>query len=159
MLLVEAIYEGSATASELLVLPFELRCKSRLRTRLDSGEEIGLFLAPGTVLRSGTKLHASDGRIVEVKAASEPLIEVRCDDALLLARAAYHLGNRHVAVEVAPGRLRLQPDSVLAGMLQGLGLTTRELQAPFEPEAGAYAHAHQHGAMHGTGKIHRYGGI
>jgi len=157
MLLVETLYQGSAAASELLVLPFELRCKSRLRTRLASGEEIGLFLPPGTVLRSGTKLQAADGRIVEVKAAAEPLIEACCDDPLLLARAAYHLGNRHVAVEVGPGRLRLQPDSVLATMLSGLGLPTRELQAPFEPEAGAYAHAHQHGTVHGTGKIHRYG--
>jgi urease accessory protein len=157
MLLAERLYEGTSEATGLLVLPFELRCKSRLRTQLASGEEIGLFLPPGTVLRGGTKLQAADGRIVEVTAAAEPLIEAYSDDPLLLARAAYHLGNRHVAVEVGPGRLRFQPDTVLAGMLHGLGLPTHELQAAFEPEAGAYAHAHQHGTMHGKGRIHRYG--
>lgn len=157
MLLVEAIHQGGAAASEVLRLPFELRCKSRLRTRLASGEEIGLFLPRGTVLRGGMKLQAQDGRIVAVEAADEPLIEARCDDALLLARAAYHLGNRHVAVQLGPSSLRLQADPVLAGMLRGLGLEVRELQGPFEPEAGAYAHGHQHGAMHGAPRIHQYG--
>jgi urease accessory protein len=83
-------------------------------------------------------------------------MEVCCTDALLLARAAYHLGNRHVAVEVGAPRLRLQPDLVLADMLRGLGLTVYELQAPFEPEAGAYAQGHQHDTMHGKGRIHQY---
>src|SRR5690606_22565244 len=127
-------------------------CKSRLRTRLESGEEIGLFLPRGTVLRGGTKLRAQDGRIVEVRAAHEPLLEARCADPTLLARAAYHLGNRHVAVEVGASSLRLQPDSVLAQMLRGLGLRVCAIDAPFEPEAGAYAHAHSHG----TGRIHQY---
>jgi urease accessory protein len=156
MLLAEALHHGNAQASEILVLPFELRCKSRLRTQLASGEEIGLFLPGGTILRGGMKLQAQDGRIVEVKAADEHLMEVRCTDALLLARAAYHLGNRHVAVEVGASRLRLQSDPVLADMLRGLGLAVYELQAPFEPEAGAYAHGHQHDTMHGKGRIHQY---
>lgn len=156
MLLAQALYHGNAQASEMLVLPFELRCKSRLRTRLGSGEEIGLFLPRGTILRGGMKLQAQDGRIVEVKAADEPLTEVRCTDALLLGRAAYHLGNRHVAVELGSSWLRLQPDRVLADMLRGLGLTVHELYAPFEPEAGAYAHGHQHDTMHGKGRIHQY---
>jgi urease accessory protein len=139
------------------VLPFELRCKSRLRTRLATGEDVGLFLPRGTILRDGTKLQAADGRIVEVVAADEPLSEVRCEDAALLARAAYHLGNRHVAVQVGPGWLRMQPDPVLAAMLHGLGLAVHHLNAPFEPEAGAYSHGHQHGSMHGKGHIHHYG--
>jgi urease accessory protein len=158
MLLVEALYDGPDGANETLVLPFEQRCKSRLRTRLASGEEVGLFLPPGTVLRGGARLAANDGRIVQVDAADEPLLEARCDDPRLLARAAFHLGNRHVAVEVGAGWLRFEPDSVLADMLRGLGLALVELVAPFEPEAGAYAPGHQHDTMHGKGKIHQYGG-
>jgi urease accessory protein len=157
MLVVEHVYSGEAPPTERLVLPFELRAKSRLRTRLASGEEIGLFLPPGTLLRGGARLESNDGRIVEVVADQEPLLEARCEDKLLLARAAYHLGNRHVAVEVGAGWLRLQPDNVLAGMLRGLGVALSEVRAPFEPEAGAYSHGHQHDTMHGKGKIHRYG--
>lgn len=157
MLVVERSYSGEASPSETLVLPFDLRARSRLRTRLTSGEEIGLFLPHGTLLRGGARLEGNDGRIVAVVAAEEPLIEVRAADSCLLARAAYHLGNRHVAVEVAADRLRLQPDHVLRQMLIGLGTTVHEVQAPFEPEAGAYSHGHQHDTMHGKGKIHRYG--
>jgi urease accessory protein len=156
MLLIERTYDGAAAATERLVLPFELRSKSRLRTRLASGEETGLFLPPGTLLRGGARLEGNDGRVVEVVAEPEALIEARCDDSLLLARAAYHLGNRHVAVEIGPGWLRLQPDTVLADMLRGLGVAVSDTQAPFEPEAGAYSHGHQHDTMHGKGKIHQY---
>jgi urease accessory protein len=157
MLIVESLYHGAQPAGESLVLPFELRCKSRLRTRLASGEEIGLFLPAGTVLRGGTRLLASDGRIVQVRAADEPLLQADCAAPRLLARAAFHLGNRHVAVEVGEGWLRLEPDSVLADMLRGLGLSLANVTAPFEPEAGAYAHGHQHDTMHGKGRIHQYG--
>jgi urease accessory protein len=157
MLIAERIYTGPTPAGETLRLPFELRSKSRLRTRLASGEEIGLFLAPGTILRGGMRLEGSDGRIVAVVAADEPLLEARCDDALTLARATYHLGNRHVAVEVSATWLRIQPDTVLAGMLAGLGVSVHEVSAPFEPEAGAYASGHQHDTMHGKGRIHQYG--
>lgn len=156
MLLAEKLYDGAASAAETLELPFDLRCKSRLRTQLVSGEEIGIFLPPGTILRGGARLEGNDGRIVEVIAAKEPLMEVRTDDPLLLARAAYHLGNRHVAVQVAGNSLRLQPDHVLRQMLVGLGLMVGDIEAPFEPEAGAYSHGHQHDTMHGKGKIHTY---
>lgn len=157
MLLVESLYEGSSAPAEILELPFDLRCKSRLRTQLVSGEEIGVFLPPGTVLRGGTRLEGNDGRIVGVVSANEPLMEVCTEDALLLARAAYHLGNRHVAVQVAANSLRLQPDHVLRQMLIGLGLSVADIEAPFEPEAGAYSHGHQHDTMHGKGRIHTYG--
>jgi urease accessory protein len=157
MLLVEALYDGPDGANETLVLPFEQRCKSRLRTRLASGEEVGLFLPPGTVLRGGARLAANDGRIVQVDAADEPLLEARCDDPRLLARAAFHLGNRHVAVEVGAGWLRFERDRVLADMVRGLGLAVAEVTAPFEPEAGAHAPAHQLDTMRGKGKIHHYG--
>src|SRR4029453_475899 len=144
----------------LLVLPFELRQKSRLRTAVVGGEEIGLFLARGTVLRDGDCLQADDGRVVRVAAAEENLLEVRCADADSLARAAYHLGNRHTPVQVGAGWLRLAADDVLAGMLRGLGATVTPVRAPFEPEAGAYAaghHSHSSDAKH-AGIIHDFAG-
>ncbi|HNH36752.1 MAG TPA: urease accessory protein UreE [Rhodocyclaceae bacterium] len=149
MLLIESVAPDGATATEKLVLPFEARCKSRLRTRLENGEEVGLFLERGRVLRPGDRLLARDGRIVEVGAAREALLEAASDDPLALARAAYHLGNRHVAVELQPGRLRFARDHVLGDMVRGLGLPVADVVAPFAPESGAYGghggHAHPHG--------------
>lgn len=146
MLVIETRAPEAAVATERLLLPFESRCKSRLRTRLESGEEAGLFLERGTVLRGGDKLLAKDGRVVVVAAAAEPLLEARCADPLLLARAAYHLGNRHVPLQLAPGVLRLGRDHVLGEMLRGLGLEVAEVTAAFEPEAGAYGAHGAHGA-------------
>ena len=149
MIVIEHRAPADAPATERLVLPFELRCKSRLRTQLASGEEAGLFLERGTVLRAGERLLANDGRVVEVGAAPEAVMDVRSDDALLLARAAYHLGNRHVAVELQPSLVRFARDHVLGEMVRGLGLDVVEGEAPFEPESGAYGghggHAHPHG--------------
>jgi urease accessory protein len=141
-----------------LPLPFELRQKSRLRTALTSGEEAGLFLDRGTVLRGGDCLQADDGRVVRVVAAPEALMEVVSEDARLLARAAYHLGNRHTPVEVGEGWLRFAADHVLAEMLRGMKLDVGTLSAPFEPEAGAYAagqHHHSGEARH-AGIIHDF---
>jgi len=149
MLLIEQRAAADAVATERLVLPFELRCKSRLRTRLESGEEAGLFLERGAVLRAGDKLQGNDGRIVVVIAAPEAVTEARGDDPMLLARAAYHLGNRHVPVQVEQALLRFGRDHVLGEMVRGLGLDIVETEAPFEPESGAYGghggHAHPHG--------------
>ena len=153
MLLIENLYHGEAQATDRLELPFETRTKSRLRARLASGEEVGLFLPRGTILRGGDLLQGG-GRVVEVVAAPEALLEVRCRNLLELARSAYHLGNRHVAVEVGPEWLRLAEDHVLEGMLAGLGCQVRRLTAPFEPEAGAYAHGHQHPGDGSGAKIH-----
>ena len=150
MLLIEKKASNGAVATENLVLPFEQRCKTRLRTRLESGEEAGIFLERGAVLRGGDLLQANDGRIVEVKAAPEAVMEVRSGDPLALARAAYHLGNRHVAVQLAPGMLRFAKDHVLGEMVSGLGLDVVEALAAFEPESGAYGghggHVHGHSA-------------
>jgi urease accessory protein len=148
MLLIEACAPDGAAAGETLRLTFESRCKSRLRTRLASGEEVGLFLERGRVLRGGDRLLGKDGRIIEIVAAAESLMEAQSSDPLQLARAAYHLGNRHVAVQILPGSLRFGRDHVLGDMVRGLGLPVSEIDAPFEPEAGAYgAHGgHGHGA-------------
>ena len=145
MLLIEAFAPSDAAAGEQLVLPFESRCKSRLRTRLASGEEAGLFLERGRVLRGGDRLLGNDSRVVEVLAAPEMLMEAASNDPLQLARAAYHLGNRHVAVQVLPGSLRFAQDHVLAEMVRGLGVPVTEIEAPFEPEAGAYGAHGGHG--------------
>lgn len=159
MLLIETIYTGEQPASEQLVLDFEARTKSRLRTQLASGEEVGLFLPRGTILRNGARLQGQDGRIVEVVSAPEALVEAHCADAYELTRAAYHLGNRHVAVQVCPHSLRLQQDHVLEHMLEGLGAKLTHIEAPFEPEAGAYAHGHHDSDRGATeARIHVMGG-
>jgi urease accessory protein len=158
MLVVQRKLDAPAPHDALLVLSYEWRQKSRQRTVVAGGEEIGLFLARGTVLRGGECLQADDGRVVRVVAADEDLLEVRCTDADALARAAYHLGNRHTPVQVGAGWLRLAADGVLAEMLRGLGATVTRLRAPFEPEPGAYAaghHAHADGAKH-AGIIHDF---
>ena len=146
MLLIESRYDGEQAASEKLALPFESRCKSRLRATLKNGEEVGLFLPRGSVLRGGDRLLGNDGRVVEVVAAEEKLMEACTYDPLLLAKAAYHLGNRHVAVELRQGCLRFGADHVLGDMVRGLGLPVQEVFLPFEPESGAYgAHGgHSH---------------
>jgi len=130
-----------------LSLPFELRSRSRLLTRLASGEAVALMLERGAPLRGGDCLRADDGRTFRVCAADEAVIDARCADASLLARVAYHLGNRHAALEIGADFVRFAEDSVLAAMVRGLGATVTSRRAPFEPEAGAYAAgAHTHGA-------------
>ena len=156
MLIVEKRIAAQHADAEL-ELTFEERRKVRQRLRLGSGEEVALFLDRGTVLRGGDCLRAQDGRVVRVVSASEPLMEVRTDDGLLLARAAYHLGNRHCPVEVLQGALRFPSDRVLAEMLEGLGLQVSTMSAPFEPEAGAYAAGHHHsGEAKHAGIIHDF---
>jgi urease accessory protein len=158
MLIVKKVIASRRTHDAELILPFELRQKSRLRTTVASGEEVGLFLARGSVLRGGDRLEADDGRTILVTAAAEDLLEVRCADADALARAAYHLGNRHTPVQIGAGWLRIAADDVLGTMLRGLGATVTRLRAPFEPEAGAYAaghHAHSADAKH-AGIIHDF---
>jgi urease accessory protein len=143
---------ATRAAERRLVLPFAERSKSRLRAVLDDGTEVGLFLERGSVLRQGDLLLADDGRVVQVQAAPESVSTVHTEDGLMLARASYHLGNRHVALQIGPGWLRYIHDHVLDDMLRGFGLAVVVEQAPFEPEAGAYvaaSHAHTHSHSHG----------
>lgn len=137
---------GSHSAEMRLVLPFDLRSRSRFRARLVGGEEVGVVLARGQILRGGDLLLTDDGRVVEVGAAPEWVSTLRAQDARLLARVAYHLGNRHVALQIGEGWLRYSHDHVLDEMARGLGAQLSVEQAPFEPEAGAYhAGGHSHG--------------
>ena len=127
-------------ATESLTLAFELRRRARLRARLDSGDEVGLLLERGLSLKHGDRLASQDGRlIVEIRARAEQLSTVETADKHLLARAAYHLGNRHVPLQIEPGRLSYQHDHVLDGLMHELGLEVLVVERPFEPEAGGYA--------------------
>lgn len=127
-----------------LVLPFDRRQKSRLRVQLESGTEAGLLLERGTVLRGGDRLRADDGRIVLIVAADEPVMLVTAATTHQLMRATYHLGNRHVPLQIGEGWLKLEQDHVLQQMLIGLGVSVMYQNAPFEPEAGAYGGGHRH---------------
>ena len=127
-----------------LTLPFELRVKSRQPVRLDNGENVGLLLPRGTVLGEGDLLRDELGRVIRVRAAPEIVSTATSSDSLLLARACYHLGNRHVALQIAEGWVRYQADHVLDAMLRELGLEVASEIAPFEPEGGAYGGGHDH---------------
>jgi urease accessory protein len=142
-----------------LLLPFELRQKRWLFAALVSGEEVAVKLARGATLRGGDRLLASDGRVIAVIAAVERLVHVECATACALAQAAYHLGNRHVAVQIGDGFLRLGENHVLEEMLRGLGATLTIVEAPFEPEAGAYSgtHSHDDPSENHPGRIHEFG--
>lgn len=150
-----------------LVLPFDLRQKSRLRTRLASGDEVGVLLSGGGILRGGDLLVVSDGRVVEVIAQEEKVLQADCHSPFELARAAYHLGNRHVALQIGEGWLRIAEDHVLKQMLEGFGLQVTALSAPFEPESGAYGSPSQSDGRHHShlddvppthgGVIHQFG--
>lgn len=127
-------------------LSFDLRQKSRLRARLQSGEEVAIFMPRGTILRGGDFMIAEDGSVIRVIAAAQQVMRVTAESHLDLMRAAYHLGNRHVPLELGEGYLKLESDYVLKEMLIGLGVAVEEVSQSFEPEAGAYGGGHHHSA-------------
>jgi urease accessory protein len=139
-----------------LVLPFEQRQKARQRAQVAGGLDVGIKLPRGTILRGGDQLRAADGTVLEIVAAREPVSTVWCRDVRRLAQVAYHLGNRHVALEIGAGWVRYLADHVLDAMVAQLSLTVVHHDEPFEPEAGAYgghehargAHSHAHGDAH-----------
>jgi urease accessory protein len=146
-----------ARPSAVLPLTYEQRSRARLRAHLDDGRAVGVLLPRGGApLRDGDRLSDGQGEVVQVRAAPEPISTAESADPVLLARAAYHLGNRHVALQIEPGRLRWLQDHVLDAMVRGLGLAVVAEEAPFEPEPGAYGgsrHAadgigHRHGHRH-----------
>jgi urease accessory protein len=135
-----------------LELPFDRRQKSRQLARLANGEQIGLVVERGRVMRGGDVVKTVDGRDVQIVAAKEKLAHIEADD---LARIAYHLGNRHVPVQVGKGFLRIAQDRVLEDMVLKLGARVSHVEAAFEPEGGAY---HQHDEMGHGGRIHDHHG-
>ncbi|HSI59114.1 MAG TPA: urease accessory protein UreE [Ideonella sp.] len=144
---------------------WDVRQKSRFDATDSSGRHLGVFLPRGTVVRGGDVLVAEDGSMVVVKAAPQPVLQVRAcaehGSPFDLLRAAYHLGNRHVPLALQPDHLTLEPDHVLAEMLRRMHLIVTETQTPFEPEGGAYAaggHAHGPAAeKHDHGHSHEHG--
>ena len=146
--LAPALLKRAATVE----LDWDVRQKSRFDATDSSGRTIGVFLPRGSVLRGGDVLVAEDGSLIRVVAAAQPVLRVTACPAhggpTDLPRAAYHLGNRHVALEVRADHLQLEPDPVLADMLRAMHLIVHERQAPFEPEGGAYAAGHGHGHAH-----------
>lgn len=154
MLTLHTKIEQAESISGELVLPYDLREKSRQRATLTSGEEVAVFTVRGTVLRDGDLLMGDDGRVVRIVAAQEPTYRVECATARELLRCAFHLGNRHTQAQVggdaASGFLRIRKDSVLKEMLEGLGASVTEESAAFEPESGAYQGGghHHHGDAH-----------
>lgn len=144
MLKVYAKTHHHEPATDELWLPYDLRKRGRLKSVTSSGADIGLFLERGEVLKDGDRLATACGRIVEVRAAPEEIAIASTDDPLLFARACYHLGNRHVPLQIEPGRLCFQRDAVLEELATRLGLKVSHQSAPFDPEPGAYAGGHSH---------------
>src|SRR4029079_1128260 len=146
-----------ATETGVLTLGFEDRRRSRMRIRSCEGREAALMLRRGTILRDGDRLRDPEqGAVVTVRAADQTLSMVHATGAVALARAAYHLGNRHVPVQVGAGWLAYEHDHVLDGMVREMGLAVEARNAPFEPEAGGYRHG-GHGHGHGEdGHVHEH---
>ena len=166
--LAPALLKRAATVS----LDWATRSKSRFDAVDSQGRHLGVFLPRGSTLRGGDALVAEDGSLLRVEATPEQVLRVHAHAgqgstaALALLGAAYHLGNRHVAVELQASALQLEPDPVLAEMLRRQGLVVEEVLAPFEPEGGAYAagatgpghgHAHEHQHDHGHAHGHDHG--
>lgn len=144
-------------------LDWDVRQKSRFEATDSSGRVLGVFLPRGTVVRGGDVLVAEDGSLVRAIAAPQRVLVVtpcaQHGTPFDLTRAAYHLGNRHVAIELQPDHLKIEPDHVLADMLRAMHLDVEERDAPFEPEGGAYGaqgHGHSHSA-HGHDHEHHHG--
>ena len=147
MIRITEILESKSLPTATLSLPINSRVKSRIKVTLDDGREAGLFLPRGKILRDGDLVASEDGIIVQIKAAPELVSTVTSDNPHALAVASYHLGNRHVPLQVEPSWLRYLHDHVLDDMVKGLGLSVKTETAPFEPEAGAYqssANGHHH---------------
>ena len=151
-----------------VVLAYEYRNRRRITLTSERGVEFLLNLAQVPDLKDGEGLLLSNGTTILVVAADEDLMEITCADPLLFARVAYHLGNRHLPVEIKPGTLRIHADHVVGDMVQGLGAKVALIKAPFSPEGGAYdtaghgahdhGHRHEHEHVHGPGCGHDHHG-
>ena len=147
-------------------LDWDVRQKSRFETTNNLGQSVGVFLPRGTVIRGSDVLVGEDGSLLQVLAAPQAVLRITFDhahgSAFDLTRAAYHLGNRHVPIELQADHLKIEPDHVLADMLRAMHLQVAEVNEPFEPESGAYgdhgghahAHEHTHGHSHDHGHVH-----
>ena len=143
-------------------LDWDVRQKSRFDATDSQGRQIGVFLPRGTAVRGGDVLVAEDGSLIKVIAAPQAVLVItHCTQhgtPFDLTRAAYHLGNRHVPIELKPDHLKIEPDHVLADMLRSMHLIVVAVEEAFEPEGGAYgSHEHSHGGGHGHDHAHDHG--
>src|SRR5437762_1212431 len=165
MLQVSKVISQGAGLAPILVkraatveLDWDVRQKSRFDATDSLGRTLGVFLPRGTLVRGRDVLVAEDGSMVKVIAAPQAVLRITActshGSPFDLTRAAYHLGNRHVPIELKPDHLKIEPDHVLAGMLRAMHLIVREAEAAFEPESGAYgAHGGGHGHAHGAAPV------
>ena len=152
-------------AADAVTLDYDARFRRRMVLHCDSGREVLLDLPKAVAMADGDGLRLEDGGWLAVRAMSEPLVEIRAADPRALVRLAWHLGNRHLATQIAGDTLLIRPDHVIEAMLEGLGATLTRVDRPFQPEGGAYGgqagpHHHDHGHEHGGhgGSIHHYHG-
>jgi urease accessory protein len=146
-------------ATDSVTLDHDGRQLRRRRLTTDAGHELHVDLPETVALNDGDALETDDGVLIAVRAADEPLVEVRAVDATGLARLAWHLGNRHLPVAAREGILLIRRDHVIEEMLAGLGAVLTPVNAPFEPEGGAYGHerTHGHDHHHGAAAAHEHG--
>jgi urease accessory protein len=168
-------HHWSEPPADTVVLDFDDRHRRRMAMTGTRGLEFLLDLENAVVLRGGDALVLEDDRLVEVVAAPEPLVEIRCNDPQHLVRVAWHLGNRHLPTQITARGLRIRRDHVIEAMVKGLGARIIEIEAPFDPEGGAYAggghghapageahdhaghdHSHDHGSHHDHDHGHRH---
>lgn len=168
----EVVRNANTAAKMEATLTFEERQKSRYKTVTRGGVTLGWFIPRGEVLLDGDCLLCKTGELVRIIAAPETVSQLESQDQLLLTRAAYHLGNRHVPLQIGNGFLRYQHDHVLDAMVEGLGLNVRCQKLPFQPENGAYhgqtshshsaghhsshSHSHSHGSSHSHSHSHSH---
>ncbi len=146
---VKGQHRWTQAAADTVVLDFDDRHRRRMAMTGTRGLEFLLDLEAAVALRGGDALVLEDGRLIEVVAAAEPLLEIRGSDPHHLIRVAWHLGNRHLPTQIMPKALRIRRDHVIEAMVKGLGARVIEIEAPFDPEGGAYAdHAHAPEADH-----------
>jgi len=146
---VKGQHRWAEAPADTVVLDFDDRHRRRMAMTGTRGLEFLLDLAPAVALRGGDALVLEDGRLIEVVAAPEPLLEIKGSDPHHLIRVAWHLGNRHLPTQLMPKALRIRRDHVIEAMVKGLGARVIEIEAPFDPEGGAYAasahdHPHEH---------------
>jgi urease accessory protein len=154
---VKGQHRWTQTAADTVVLDFDDRHRRRMAMTGTRGLEFLLDLETAVALRGGDALVLEDGRLIEVVASAEPLLEIRGSDPHHLIRVAWHLGNRHLPTQIMPRGLRIRRDHVIEAMVKGLGARVIEIEAPFDPEGGAYAqhaHAPEAGAHDNTGHDH-----
>jgi urease accessory protein len=147
---------GVAAPSGRAVLPHDERHLRRRAIELADGSKVLVDLPEPVTLNDGDRLVLEDGRHVEITAAPEEVYDIRARDGVHLTELAWHIGNRHLAAAIEPGRILILRDHVIKAMLEGLGATVRDVTEPFKPVRGAYSGGHDHGHAHSQADAHSH---